>query len=149
MRCFCLSLISILLIIVVNNAASKYLLVQVEEEVTGRILASRQEGERCGQSTIEDCGFCDKGFICSTWSSPAIPEQCGICEPERRRSETFDLTLAKKEKCLERAMDCDLPWKHGLPCCEGLACKPFGEMGVGVCQKEDSEPDWPWSPGAM
>ena len=35
-------------------------------------------------------------------------------------------------------MDCDLPWKHGLPCCEGLACKPFGEMGAGVCQKEDS-----------
>ena len=60
------------------------------------MLASRQEGEPCGQSTIEHCGFCDKGFICSTAISPMIPDQCGICKPERRRSDAVDLTLPKK-----------------------------------------------------
>ena len=63
--------------------------------ITG-MLASRQEGQSCGQSTIEDCGDCDKGFICSPSSSPMIDHQCGICKPERKRSDAFDLTLAKK-----------------------------------------------------
>ena len=60
------------------------------------MLASRQEGESCGQSTTEDCGDCNKGFICSTWESPMIPHKCGICKPEQKRKDAFDLTLAKK-----------------------------------------------------
>ena len=60
------------------------------------MLASRQEGEPCGQSGIENCGECDNGFICSTEISPMIPDQCGICKPELRRSDAVDLTLAKK-----------------------------------------------------
>ena len=63
--------------------------------VTG-ILASRQEGEPCGQTTIEHCGDCDKGLFCSSDISPMIPKKCGICQPELRRSEVFDLALAKK-----------------------------------------------------
>lgn len=60
------------------------------------MLASRQEGELCGQSTVVHCGDCDKGLICSTGNSPIFPHQCGICKPERKRSDAFDLTLAKK-----------------------------------------------------
>ena len=39
---------------------------------------------------------CVKGFFCSSMISPMIPDKCGICKPERRRSDAVDLTLAKK-----------------------------------------------------
>ena len=67
--------------------------------VTG-ILPSRQEGESCGQTTTEHCGDCVQGFFCSSMISPMIPDKCGICKPDRRRSEVSDLAVVKKGKNL-------------------------------------------------
>ena len=62
---------------------------------------------------------------------------CTIMVKTKNHSISWNLG---EEKCLKRGAseDCDLPWKHGLPCCEGLVCKPFGELGIGKCFKEDS-----------
>merc|ERR1712224_422103 len=96
MKILSILLLTAMVAIEKEQCSAKYLLVEVDDAEGRGMLASRQEGEPCGQSTIEHCGFCDKGFICSTGISPIIPDQCGICKPERRRSDAFDLTLAKK-----------------------------------------------------
>merc|ERR1712224_423923 len=97
MKILSILLLTAMVAIEKEQCSAKYLLVEIDDAEGRGMLASRQEGEPCGQSGIENCGECDNGFICSTETSPMIPDQCGICKPERRRSDAVDLTLVKKE----------------------------------------------------